>query len=175
MKKVYGNKNEFALVKEEGTRITIGYDLQELLGSDNAIWYEIYFYTKKGKPSFEQAKQAIIDGVNSKTDEKILSGFVWNGINVWLSAENQRNFSEAQRMAKDYGEAVLPLRFKLGEDTEGNPVYHTFNTIEELNGFYIQAFAYVNQCLNDGWAEKDSIDWSIYKPYFPDPETPVAE
>lgn len=174
MKKVSGAIKDFALVRDEGSRIVVCYGFTAV-GEKNATWYEIYFYTKKGKPSFEQVKQAIIDGINSKTDEKILSGFVWNNIKVWLSAENQRNFSEAQRMAEKLGESVLPLRFKLGEDEQGQPVYHTFNTVAELDAFYVQAFAYVNQCLNEGWAEKDSIDWSIYKPYFPDPETPVEE
>ena len=175
MRKVQGNNIDFALIKQDKSRIIVSFG-QEAVDKKNSTWYEIDFYKKKkGSLTLDDVKQAVLGGINSLTDEKILSGFVWNGINVWLSAENQRNFSEAQRMAKDYGEAVLPLRFKLGEDAEGNPVYHTFNTIEELNAFYIQAFAYVNQCLNDGWAEKDSIDWSIYKPYFPDPEIPVAE
>lgn len=174
MKKVSGAIKDFALVRDEGSRIVVCYGYTAV-DEKNATWYEIYFYTKKGKPSFEQVKQAIIDGINSKTDEKILSGFVWNNIKVWLSAENQRNFSEAQRMAEKLGESVLPLRFKLGENEQGQPVYHTFNTVAELDAFYVQAFAYVNQCLNEGWAEKDSIDWGIYKPYFPDPEIPVAE
>ena len=78
-------------------------------------------------------------------------------------------------MAEKYGEAVLPLRFKLGEDSEGNPVYHTFETVAELDAFYTQAFRYVNQCLNEGWQRKDSIDWEPYKELFPEPEEPVTE
>ena len=48
-------------------------------------------------------------------------------------------------------------------DSEGNPVYHTFKTVAELDAFYTQAFRYVNQCLNEGWAIKDNFDWTPYE------------
>ena len=127
------------------------------------------------KPSMNDVKDFVLGVINAKTDAKILSGFVWQGINVWLSEENQRNFSEAQRMAEKYGDAVLPLRFKLGEDSEGNPVYHTFETVAELDAFYTKAFRYVNQCLNEGWTIKDNFDWSPYEELLPNPDLPVTE
>lgn len=122
-------------------------------------------------PTMDDVKSAVYDIYNAQTDEKILSGFVWTPvggepINVWLSDENQRNFSEADRKAKDNPE-ILPITFKIGEDAEKNPVYHVFETYEELDGFYMQAFAFVNQCLNEGWQRKDSIDWSEYEVFFP--------
>lgn len=115
------------------------------------------------KPSMDEIKKFIIDVINTKTDEKILSGFVWNGISVWLSEENQRNFSEAQRIAASMPQAILPVTFKLGEDSEGNPVYHQFETADELTGFYMNAVAYINQCLAEGWQEKDNFDFSSYE------------
>lgn len=104
----------------------------------------------------EKVKKAIVDYIDARTDERILSGFVWNGVKVWLSAENQRNFSEGQRAAMITSGQSLPITFKLGQDSEGRPAYHEFTTIEELTGFYLQAVAYINQCLVDGWAKKDA-------------------
>lgn len=173
MNKVYGLKTEFTYFREDGGRYVICYGM-ESVDNDYATWYEVYYY-KKQHPniSYKDVKDAIIGDINAKTDEKILSGFVWNGINVWLSAENQRNFSEAQRMAEKYGEAVLPLTFKLGEAEDETPVYHTFETVAELDDFYVKAFSYVNRCLQEGWAEKDSIDWTPYEELFPVPENNV--
>lgn len=114
------------------------------------------------KPSMAEVKEFVLGVINKQTDEKILSGFVWNGKPVWLSAENQRNFSEAQRMAAE-NDSVLPLTFKLGEDENGEPVYHTFQTASELTEFYTAAFAYINKCLNEGWQKKDSVDWTPYE------------
>lgn len=157
-----GNLEDFAPIVEEGSRVVISYDLQQ--GEEGlSTWREITFYTKQGKPTMEAVKKAIIADINKQTDEKIINGFVWEGINVWLSEENQRNFSEAQRIASTMPDAILPVKFKLGEDAEGNPVYHTFESAEELTEFYVLAVNYINQCLEEGWAKKDGIDWSVYE------------
>ena len=170
--KFYGKKTEYLPIREDRTRTIVSYG-QESVSDTHCTWYEVYFSKSENpSPSIEQIKDAVIADINTQTDKKILSGFVWTPvggepINVWLSAENQRNFSEAQRMAEKYGDRVLPLRFKLGEDAEENPVYHVFETVEELDNFYAEAFAFVNQCLNEGWTRKDSINWSDYEVFFP--------
>ena len=126
----------------------------------------MYLYKKQmSSLSLSDVKDAIVKDINDRTDEKILSGFVWNDKPVWLSSENQFNFSEADRKAEKNAD-ILPITFKIGEQ-DGTPVYHTFETYEELDGFYTLAFAYINQCLVDGWREKDSIDWAPYEALFP--------
>lgn len=163
MSKVFGLQSDFALIRKDISRTVIGYGLTPEQDGEHATWHEVVIYRKKvDSPTINNVKDAVIKDINDRTDEKILSGFVWNDINVYLSSENQRNFSEAQRMASAIP-AILPLTFKLGEDSEETPVYHTFETAEELNEFYMSAFAYINQCLNEGWQEKDSIDWSEYE------------
>ena len=172
MNKVNGKQSDFSLVREDGSRIVIGYGLTKL-SKTSYEWYEVYLAKKQiSHLTFQMVKDAILADINTQTDEKILKGFLWNNINVWLSAENQRNFSEAQRMAEKYGSNVLPLTFKLGETENEQPVYHTFETVEELDAFYVQAFSFVNQCLNEGWQRKDAIDWEPYKALFPQPEEP---
>lgn len=162
--KYCGEHADFSLLKEDASRVIISYDLQQKEGDTLVTWRELVFYKKQGgKPSLEAVKKAIIADINARTDEKIISGFVWEGINVWLSEENQRNFSEAQRIASAMPEAILPVTFKLGEEADGTPIYHTFETAEELTGFYLQAVAYINATLAAGWQQKDGIDWSAYE------------
>ena len=184
MNKVYGLKTEFAYFKEDGGRYTIGYGM-ESVDETHATWHEVYYY-KKQHPnmSYKDVHDGIWGDIDADTDDKILNGFVWTRpsvggepeeISVYLSKENQTNFSEAQRMAEKMPEAVLPITFKMGEDEEGAAVYHTFTTVEELNSFYVQAFAYINQCLQAGWQRKDAIDWEPYKEIFPEPEPPINE
>lgn len=177
MNKMSGKKSDFALMRSESTRIVIGYDQQKVKGQKDLYeWYEVYL-NKNQTPqiTFGMVKQTIEEDINAQTDMKILSGFAWTPeggepISVWLSAENQRNFSEAQRMAEKYGNQVLPLTFKLGETEDGQPVYHTFETVAELDDFYVKAFAFVNQCLTEGWQRKDAIDWAPYEALFPQQE-----
>ena len=165
MSKIHGPKECFVPVRQDASRIIVSYEKVDD-GENNAFWHEITFYKKQGIPTFEQVKQAVFEDINRQTDEKILTGFVWNNINVWLSEENQRNFSEAQRIAMFSPESIMPVKFKLGEDEEGNPVYHEFETANELTDFYMHAVAFINHCLAEGWMRKDNINWSPYEEEF---------
>lgn len=151
MNRVFGHIKEFALVKQDRSSTIIGWDYKEVGDGVNATWNEAIIYKKQvWNPRFQDIKNAVIESINKDTDYKILTGFVWNNIHVYLSIENQRNFSEAYHMAQS-SSSILPITFKLGEDENEEPVYYTFTTVEELTSFYTQAFAYINQCLNEGW------------------------
>lgn len=113
------------------------------------------------KPSLEQLKKLILDAMNKEVDQKILSGFVWKEMPVWLSTENQFNYKAAYDLAVMSQGQSLPTVFKFG--TTDNPVYYSFGTLEDISDFYISAMAYINTCLADGWKLKDSIDWSAYE------------
>ena len=161
--KYSGNVSDFQPVVEDASRVVISYGLTDI-GDGKVEWFEVVFYKKQtAKPTIEQVKKAVLDDINKQTDEKILTGFVWNDIPVWLSEENQRNFSEAQRIAMIMPEAILPVTFKLGEQADETPIYHEFETSEELTGFYLQAVAFINQTLAEGWQRKDGIDWAPYE------------
>lgn len=113
------------------------------------------------KPTEEEIKQTVIGWINSQTDQAILSGFVWNGMPIWLSSENQFNYKAAYDLAVMSQGKSLPTVFKFG--TTDNPVYYAFESLEDISDFYISAMAYINTCLAEGWKLKDSIDWSAYE------------
>ena len=113
------------------------------------------------KPSIGQLKNYIITTINKEVDQKILSGFVWKEMPVWLSTENQFNYKAAYDLAVMSQGKSLPVTFKFG--STDNPVYHTFETLDDISDFYISAMAHVNKCLEEGWKKKDSIDWSVYE------------
>ena len=150
--KYSGNVSDFQPVVEDASRIVISYGLVEL-GEGKAEWYEVVFYKKQGKPSFEQAKAAVLADINERVKAKIISGFVWNEKPVWLSEENQMNFAQA----------VVPATFKIGEKADGTPIYQEFTTKTDLKNFVEACVQWKQQCLTDGWAEKDGIDWTPYE------------
>lgn len=113
------------------------------------------------KPTIQEVKDIVRNGLNQATDDAILSGFKWRDMSVWLSTENQFNYKAAYDFAIQTGGANLPNVFKFG-DTE-NPVYYKFDTIDDLHDFYTKALTYVNEQLAIGWYKKDSIDWSAYE------------
>ena len=113
-----------------------------------------------GKITESEVRSRLAKYYDSITDWNILSGFEWKGMKVWLSMENQFNYKAAYDLAVQTNGASLPVTFKFGDST---PVYHTFETLEEISDFYTSAISYVNNVLADGWAKKDSLDWSEYE------------
>lgn len=104
--------------------------------------------------------RADIDGlINAITDSNILTSMTWNSKPVYLSAENQMNFKATHDLALQTNGAVLPVKFKLGENADGKPVYHTFTKVEPLTDFIIKCFTHINAATNEGWAEKDAVDY----------------
>lgn len=160
---VQGKKAGFAPIREDASRIIVSYGMIPVGETVDATWREVYLYKKKTpQVTTEIVKQAILADINKRTDKRIITGFTWEGKPVWLSTENQFNYKAAYDLAAQTEGANLPLKFKLGEDEDGQPVYHTFRSLNSLYDFYTQAIGYIQQCLQDGWNEKDNIDWSQY-------------
>ena len=156
MNKVNGKKTSFAPIREDGSRITICYGLKKLSGKLYE-WMEVYLPKKQtAQLTFDVVKQAILADINDKVKTAIISGFVWNDKPVWFSEENQLNFSQS----------VVPVTLKIGEEEDGTPIYHQFDTVEDLKAFSDACNAWKQQCLTAGYAEKDSIDWAPYEDYF---------
>lgn len=117
---------------------------------DGAEWMEHDF---DHRPTAEEVRALFVELVNEKVQQSILTGFTYEDKPVWLSTENQLNFRSAP---------TVPVRFKLGEDEDGNPVYHTFTTQKELTAFNKAVADHIAACLNEGWTEKDAFDVEPY-------------
>lgn len=142
----------------------VRWDIQPETGedADNQLvsYYETEVFMLR-KPNINDIKQVVLEGVNRMIDEKIISGFVWNDMPVWLSSENQFNYKAAYDLSVQTGGQTLPVLFKFG-DTE-NPIYHQFTTQEELSDFYLKIMKFINDTLSEGWNMKDSIKWDEYE------------
>lgn len=121
-------------------------------------------------PTVDSIKAMIFSWIDSNTDYKILTGYVWNvpkvggepeQVSVWLSSENQFNYKAAFDLAYQTNGQNLPVKFKFG--VPDKPVYHTFSELSELQDFYLGSVTFINNTLNEGWAKKDSINWTPYR------------
>ena len=108
------------------------------------------------KPEKEELTKLITDEINARTSRKIIEGLTWNGIPVWLSTENQLNFKSAYDMAVQTAGTSLPVEFKLGEQ-DGNTLFWTFTTIEEITSFYNAIVEHIHNCLERGWKAKEEV------------------
>lgn len=142
----------------------VRWDIQPETGEDADKQAVSYYETEiilRHKPNINDIKQAVLEGVNRMIDEKIISEFVWNDMPVWLSSENQFNYKAAYDLAVMSQGKSLPVTFKF--NSTDNPVYYTFESLEDISDFYISAMAYIRNTLEDGWKKKDSIDWDVYE------------
>lgn len=167
MIRVTNRKEMYRPIVDLGDRVKVAFDCEVFYDEDevgNKVPSNVGTWTEaiiKPKPSLEQIKTFILNAINKRTDEKILSGFVWNDNQVWLSSENQFNYKAAFDLAMQTNGANLPTVFKFGSSEE--PIYHKFDTLEELSDFYMKAMTYINEQLAIGWVKKDAIDWSVYE------------
>lgn len=113
------------------------------------------------RPDAEEVRSLVSDWYNARTDERILSGFEYDGQPVWLSSENQFNYKAAYDLAVQSGGQNLPVTFKLG--TDDAPSYRTFETVEELQDFYVKAMKHIQDALQEGWKKKDALDLALYE------------
>ena len=127
-------------------------------GGNMVVWAEEMLYNK---PAESEMRRIINGYYNGITDRKILQDFTWHGMHKWLSDENQRNYKAAYDLAMQTGGETLPEVFKFGSDEQ--PVYHTFGTMDELEEFYMSVYRHIEQCLADGWANKDAVDYGVYE------------
>jgi len=156
MNKVNGKKTSFAPIREDGSRITICYGLKKL-SKELYEWFEVYLPKKQmSQLTLADVKAAIIADIDERVKAHIIGGMIWNGKPVWYSIENQLNFTNA----------TAPVTLKIGEGEDGTPIYHQFDTAEDLKAFSDACNAWKQQCLTAGYAEKDGIDWTPYEDYF---------
>lgn len=162
MKKVHGNNVkhiECINPRLNKYRVRWGFEphYNDKNEEDGVQYYEYEFVYK---PTLDEIKQIVLSGYNKIIDEKIVQTFVWKDIPVWLSKENQFNYKAAFDLASTFG-TNLPTTFKFG--TTENPIYYTFETVEDLTDFYLNAMNHISNCLAEGWLLKDNIDWLEYK------------
>lgn len=113
------------------------------------------------KPTGEEIRTLVMSWYNSQTDAAILSGFVYKDAPVWLSTENQYNYKAAYDLAVQTGGETLPVTFKFGSDDE--PYYRTFETVSDLQDFYVKAMKHIQDALSEGWKKKDALDLALYE------------
>jgi hypothetical protein len=157
MNKRYGAKEAQDCLQKCGRHL---WELWYGYGEDDEQGYN-YHASFDHKPSIDEVKTTIVAQINANTDEKILSGFEWRGMAVWLSNENQFNYKAAYDLAVQTGGSILPVTFKFGTDEE--PTYYTFTDLEELGEFVQLLFKHINDALSAGWREKDGVDWEKFQ------------
>lgn len=100
--------------------------------------------------------QDSIKNINAETDQKILTGFWHNGINFYLSMENQFNFKNEYDL-RDTLE--YPVTVKTMDD------FYQIKSAEEYEEFYLAAVKFIRNCIEEGWQKKAEAEQQIISTY----------
>lgn len=158
MDKIYGTTiRQDGLQKVGRTRWDLFYGFGK--DEDNEMGYN-WRTSFDHQPTIAEIKDTILAQISHNTQQKIIEGFSWKGIKVWLSSENQANYSLAYNMVKNGDLNNLPT-IKLG--TDDNPVLYEFEDETELISFAQSMQKHIQDCLDESWTERSSIDWSIFE------------
>lgn len=157
MEKIYGTKQrQDTLLRIGRNRWMLFYGFGKDDDKSETGWE--WRHTFDHKPTTAEVREIILSAINTYTEEKIVHGFQWNGEAVYLSPENQLNFASIERSKS----ISYPLTLKINEQEDGTPVYHTFENATDFIAFSQAACAYVIETVQDGWREKDSVDWTKF-------------
>lgn len=150
MEKIYGAsaaQDGVVKVSNKSYILFFGY------GKDSMGGYN-YRHRFDHEPTEEELRAVIEAHVNEQTQERIIGGYQWKGKQVWLSVENQQNYTS------DYLAGVLPVNVRVYDtDADASGTVALIETPEELADFYNGMVQHVRQCIEDGWSVKDSVDY----------------
>lgn len=157
MDKIYG-----ASIRQDGLQ-KVGRNRWDLFygfgkDEDNEMGYN-WRTSFDHQPTIEEVKETITTQISANTQKAIIEGYKWKEHLVWLSPENQANYTRDYIMAKNGDLGTMPT-VKLGSDDA--PVYYTFEDIEELTEFVMGMQQHIQNCLNASWTEREEIDWSVF-------------
>lgn len=100
--------------------------------------------------------QDSIKNINAETDQKILTGFWHNGINFYLSMENQFNFKNEYDLRNTL---EYPVTVKTMDD------FYQIKSAEEYEEFYLAAVKFIRDCIEEGWQKKAEAERQIISTY----------
>lgn len=118
-------------------------------------------YAVAAAPTAESIRGAVEDVINEHTRRKITEGFSYdfkdgNGpCRVWLSTENQANYAAYQK-AVELGAKSITLKVENGAGT----VCYATVPAADYPRFYLAMVAHIQQQVESGWVQKDSIDYT---------------
>ena len=161
--KSVGLESSYSPIKKRNGTIVVSYG-KELLSeegqsNDESDEKVVCFYqtTYRGKPSMSTIIKDILEDIDLRAQEEIRNGFVYNEKPVYLSVENQLNFSAAYNLAKT-SNMLEPITLRVSTNN-----YITFTDIKSIEQFVSSCTRYINNILQNFWQIKEGIREEDYE------------
>lgn len=160
--KSVGLESSYSTIKLKNGVVIVSYGKEVLVNEEQAqdasdenvvCFYQTVY---RGKPSVSTIIKDIRDDIDTRAKDEIQNGFVYEDIPVYLSVENQLNFSSAYNIAS-IRDTFAPITLRLSTDN-----YKTFNSLDELRMFIVEYTEYIQSTLKKYWSIKDKLNTNDY-------------
>ena len=115
------------LIVSYGKEVLANEEQEQDASDENVVCF--YQTVYRGKPSVSTIIKDICDDIDARAKDEIQNGFVYEDIPVYLSVENQLNFSSAYNTAK-ITNMLEPIKLRVSTNN-----YITFTDIKRIENF----------------------------------------
>lgn len=143
-------------------KYTVAYDIK---GQGDGMTYSIQEYDHR--PTTKEIVDLLSSVFNEECDEEILTGSSYTTLEdepvtkpLYLSQENQFNWSTGFLLTNALGGANLPEFIKIGDDDDF--YIYKIETLDQYKHFVLHVLTHIKTCLNKCWQKKANIDLSKY-------------
>lgn len=155
-------------VHDPRTQIVKASNLPVLIDGIWSIKHEVIDKTEEEIQSHDDSelktlRTRILSEIDNKTNELIIYGFIYTGLKVRLTIEDQINFEGEFNLIKDFMSngtpeaAFFPVNYKVWTNEDGSPIFMSLNNLNELREFLFMGKTYIRDCLAAGWVIKDAV------------------
>ena len=154
-----GNLTQYKPItyNEKTKKYIVSWGLRNV-GGENYQWnYKLF----NSKPSLNVIKETINSAINEKTKSYIMNNFRWNGMSIYLSIENQIDYTLLFNTTLLMDGSNLPEQIKF--KVNGENIYYSFETIDDMKDFIIAMNNHIRTYIANGNKAKEEINYDEYQ------------
>lgn len=155
-----GKLNEFKAINYVNNKYIVNWGLSKVNNNPDDDTYKWYYFILTHKPSIVEIKDTINTYINEQIKKAITENFIWNGMKIKLSLENQIDYKLLFDTTMIQNGTNLPEKLKF--KSNGETIYYEIDNIDEFKDFIIQMNNHIRNCVKIGYDMKESIHYEEY-------------
>ena len=155
-----GKLNEFKAINYVNNKYIVNWGLSKVNNNPDDDTYKWYYFILTHKPSIVEIKDTINTYINEQIKKAITENFIWNGMKIKLSLENQIDYKLLFDTTMIQNGTNLPEKLKF--KSNGETIHYEIDNIDEFKDFIIQMNNHIRNCVKIGYDMKESIHYEEY-------------
>jgi len=155
-----GKLSQFKTINYVNNKYIVSWGLEKVNNNPEDDTYKWYYFILTHKPSIVEIKDTINAYINELVKKSITENFIWSGMKIKLSIENQIDYKLLFDITMLQNGENLPEKLKF--KSNGETIYYEIDNIDEFKDFIIQMNNHIRNCVKIGYDMKESIHYEEY-------------